>query len=452
MADTLAPTESLRDVYTVSRLNREVRMLLEGSFPLIWLEAEISNLARPASGHWYFTLKDENAQVRAAMFRNRNRLLRFAPDNGMQVLVRARIGLYEARGEFQLIVEHMEEAGDGALRRAFEALRRRLDAEGLFAMERKQALPRLPRRIGVITSPTGAAIRDILTTLRRRFPGIPVVIYPVPVQGENAAPEIARMLELAGERGECDVLILARGGGSLEDLWAFNEEMVARALAACPLPVVTGIGHEVDFTIADFVADQRAPTPTAAAELLTPDQQELAHRLHQLRDRLVRAMAGRLQRHAQHLRWLRSRLPPPARRIENALQRLDELTLRRDQAMHHRLRHEASRLALLRQRLTQQAPLPRLARHRLSLEHLRGRLAQAMQAELKDRQARLTALGQTLDAVSPLATLSRGYAIVSRADDGRLVRSHRDVAPGERIEARLGEGRLLATVEATRED
>ncbi|HHH47768.1 MAG TPA: exodeoxyribonuclease VII large subunit, partial [Gammaproteobacteria bacterium] len=198
MVDTLAPTESLRDVYTVSRLNREVRMLLEGSFPLIWLEAEISNLARPASGHWYFTLKDENAQVRAAMFRNRNRLLRFAPDNGMQVLVRARIGLYEARGEFQLIVEHMEEAGDGALRRAFEALRQRLDAEGLFAMERKQALPRLPRRIGVITSPTGAAIRDILTTLRRRFPGIPVVIYPVPVQGENAAPEIARMLKLAG--------------------------------------------------------------------------------------------------------------------------------------------------------------------------------------------------------------------------------------------------------------
>ncbi len=450
--DSLTANDTLRDVYTVSRLNREVRALLEGSFPLIWLEAEISNLARPASGHWYFTLKDENAQVRAAMFRNRNRLLRFAPDNGMQVLVRARIGLYEARGEFQLIVEHMEEAGDGALRRAFEALRRRLDAEGLFAMERKRPLPRLPRRIGVVTSPTGAAIRDILTTLRRRFPGIPVVIYPVPVQGDEAAPAIARMLRLAGDRGECDVLILARGGGSLEDLWAFNEEIVARALAACPLPVVTGIGHEVDFTIADFVADQRAPTPTAAAELLTPDQQDLHHRLQQLRDRLTRAMTGRLQGHEQHLHWLRSRLPHPARRIENALQRLDELALRRDQAMNHRLRHERARLSLLQQRLRQQAPLPRIARHRLALDHLQGRLVRAVGAGLKAREARLAALGQTLDAVSPLATLGRGYAIVSRADDGRLVRSHRDVAPGERIEARLGEGRLLATVEETREE
>lgn len=453
MTESLAESSpSLRDVYTVSRLNREVRALLEGSFPLIWLEAEISNLARPASGHWYFTLKDENAQVRAAMFRNRNRLLRFAPQNGMQVLVRARIGLYEARGEFQLIVEHMEEAGDGALRRAFEALRNRLDAEGLFAMERKRPLPRLPARIGVITSPTGAALRDILTTLRRRFPGIPVIVYPVPVQGENAAPEIARMLALAGERAESDVLILARGGGSLEDLWAFNEEVVARALAACPLPVVTGIGHEVDFTIADFVADQRAPTPTAAAELLTPDRREWAHRVQQLMNRLERAGIGRLQRLEQHLRWLRSRLPHPARRIENALQRLDELALRRDQAIGHRLRHEASRLALLHHRLRQQAPLPRLARHRLALDHLQGRLAQAMQSGLKDRQARLHALGQTLDAVSPLATLSRGYAIVQRADDGRLVRRHADVAPGERITARLGEGRLLATVEETRED
>jgi len=450
--DSLNPAESLRDVYTVSRLNREVRALLEGHFPLVWLEAEISNLAQPASGHWYFTLKDENAQVQADMFRNRNRLLRLVPANGMQVLVRARIGLYEARGEFQLVVEHMEEAGEGALRRTFEALRNRLDAEGLFAMERKRPLPRLPQRIGVITSPSGAAIRDILTTLRRRFPGIPVIVYPVPVQGEGAAPEIARMLHLAGERRECDVLILARGGGSLEDLWAFNEEVVARALAACPLPVVTGIGHEVDFTIADFVADQRAPTPTAAAELLTPDRREWLHRVQQLMNRLQRAQIGRLQRLEQQVRWLRTRLPHPARRIEEGLQRLDELALRRDQAIGHRLRHETSRLTLLHNRLRQQAPLPRLARHRMALEHLGGRLAGAMHAGLKERQARLHALGQTLDAVSPLATLSRGYAIVQRADDGRLVHSHADVAPGERIAARLGEGRLLAIVEETHED
>src|SRR5271156_2319974 len=267
------PAHSDRDIYTVSRLNREVRVLLERGFGSLWLEAEISNFARPSSGHWYFSLKDASAQVRCCMFRQRNMLLGFAPRDGQKVLVRARIGLYEPRGESQLIVDHMEDAGLGALKRQFEELSAKLSQEGLFAAERKRPLPGLPRRIGVITSPTGAAIRDILHILARRFPTAAVLIYPVPVQGAAAAPAITAALDLAGARAECDVLIVARGGGSLEDLWAFNDERVARAMYHCPIPIVTGIGHEVDITIADFVADVRAPTPSAAAELVVPDAQ-----------------------------------------------------------------------------------------------------------------------------------------------------------------------------------
>ena len=263
-----------RDIYTVSRLNREVRVLLERGFGTLWIEAEISNFARPSSGHWYFSLKDANAQVRCAMFRQRNYLSTFTPKDGQKVLVRARIGLYEPRGEYQLIVDHIEDAGRGALQRQFEELRARLAAEGLFAAERKRPLPGLPVRIGIITSPTGAAVRDILHVLARRFPAIGVLIYPVQVQGAQAAADIVAALELAGRRADCDVLILARGGGSLEDLWAFNDERLARAIVASPIPIITGVGHEVDFTIADFAADVRAPTPSAAAELVVPDAQE----------------------------------------------------------------------------------------------------------------------------------------------------------------------------------
>ena len=256
-----------RDIFSVSRLNREVRRLLEQGFARIWLEGELSNIARPSSGHLYFTLKDAGAQIRGAMFRNRSQSLRFNPDAGLQVLVRARVSLYEPRGDYQLIVEHMEEAGDGALRREFEELKNRLAEEGLFAAEAKQALPVLPECVGVITSPSGAAIRDVLSVLRRRFPAIPVLIYPVAVQGKAAAAGIAESIRRAATRGDCDVLILTRGGGSLEDLWPFNEEVVARAIFDCRLPVVSAIGHEIDFTISDIVADQRAPNPSAPAEL-----------------------------------------------------------------------------------------------------------------------------------------------------------------------------------------
>jgi exodeoxyribonuclease VII large subunit len=441
--DTLTAT---RDIYTVSRLNREVRTVLEGSFPLIWLEGEISNLARPGSGHWYFTLKDEAAQVRCAMFRNRNMLVKGKPENGMQVLVRARIGLYEARGEYQLVIEHLEEAGDGALRRAFEALKAKLDAAGLFDVAHKQAIPALPRCIGVITSPTGAAIHDILTTLKRRFPGIPVILYPVPVQGAEAAAEIARMISLAGERSECDVLLLARGGGSLEDLWAFNEEVVARAIYACPIPIVAGIGHEVDITIADFVADQRAPTPTAAAELVSPNQQEWRQRLLQLHTRLQRTAVRSIETRQQQLRYVSSRLPQPARRLEERLQRLDELALRRNHAMQHLLRHRTAAVSMMQERLQQFSPLQRLDQYRLQNHNLGQRLLTGLRHRLQRHQQQLHHLAHTLDTVSPLATLSRGYAIVTTAADDKIVRRASEVNPGDAIHTRLAQGRLVSTV------
>src|SRR5580698_1079807 len=299
-----SPARAERDIYSVSRLNREVRVLLERGFGTLWVEAEISNFSRPSSGHWYFSLKDANAQVRCAMFRQRNMLCAFTARDGQKVLVRARIGLYEPRGEYQLIVDHMEDAGLGALKRQFEELSAKLKAEGLFAAERKRPLPALPRRIGVITSPSGAAVCDIIHVLARRFPAVAVMIYPVAVQGAQAPAEIIAALALACRRGECGVLILARGGGSLEDLWAFNDERLARAIVASSIPVVSGVGHEIDFTIADFAADMRAPTPSAAAELVVPDAGEWLNSFVRLGTRLYRGMRRRLGERGERLRWL----------------------------------------------------------------------------------------------------------------------------------------------------
>ncbi len=435
----------LREVFTVSRLNREVRALLEVSFPNLWIEGEISNLSRPASGHLYFSLKDANAQVRCAMFRMRNMHLPFRPEDGMQVLLRARIGLYEARGEYQLIVDHMEQAGDGALRRAFEALKQRLDKEGLFDSARKRPLPALPRCIGVVTSPTGAAIRDILTVLKRRFAAIPVVVYPVPVQGGDAGRQIAGAIRTAGERGECDVLIVGRGGGSLEDLWAFNEEPVARAIHGSPVPVVSAVGHEIDFTIADFVADRRAPTPSAAAELLAPDGAEWLARAVRLEQRLVQCTSRQFQRKAERLAWTRKRLKHPGRRLEEIAQRLDELDTRLARALRVRTREHQGRLRELYARLHRHTPLHRLHRMQLTGDELQRRLEGAMRQRLERFEVRLVGAARALDAVSPLATLSRGYAIVRRPD-GPVVRSATELTPGEPVEARLGRGRLLCEV------
>jgi exodeoxyribonuclease VII large subunit len=442
----------MRDVYSVSRLNREARSLLEGSFPLLWVEGEISNLSRPGSGHWYFTLKDEAAQVRCAMFRNRNMLIRFTPDNGMQVLVRARISLYEARGEYQIIVEHMEEAGDGALRRAFEILKQKLQAEGLFNPEHKKPLPPLPKQIGVITSATGAAIRDILTTLKRRFPGLPVIVYPVAVQGAGSADQIAKMIGVAAQRNECDVLILARGGGSLEDLWSFNEEVLARAIYHCPLPIVTGIGHEIDFTIADFVADQRAPTPTAAAELLTPDQFEFRKRLQQFETRLQQLLQVKLQRAGEKLHWLSRHIQHPGRRVQDWSQRLDETQNRLNNALQHQLRHSRARLAQQQTQLQAHNPVSRLQGYQKQLIYLQQRNNTAMNHQLERKSRSLVNLVRTLDTVSPLATLHRGYAIVTRTRDNQILRSATQAQTGEYIRARLDHGQLLCKVESVEND
>ncbi|MGC1520047.1 MAG: exodeoxyribonuclease VII large subunit [Steroidobacteraceae bacterium] len=450
--ETAEPASSLarpeRDIYSVSRLNREVRVLLERGFGALWLEAEISNFARPSSGHWYFSLKDSAAQVRCAMFRQRNMLCAFTPRDGQKVLVRARIGLYEPRGEYQLIVDHMEDAGLGALKRQFEELSARLNLEGLFAADRKRSLPRLPRRIGIITSPTGAAVRDILHVLARRFPAAAVLIYPVSVQGAQAATEIVAALESAGVRAECDVLILARGGGSLEDLWAFNDERLARAIVASPIPVITGIGHEIDFTIADFAADVRAPTPSAAAEIAVPDADEWRNAFVRFGVRLQRGLRRRLEEQGERLLWLTGRLgqASPAARLGARAQRLDELEQSLLRALRRRLQEHRERLRWLTGRAALASPSARLKQQGLRLENWDHRLNRAMLQAIVSRRDKLLPLIRTLNAVSPLATLDRGYAIVS-VEGGAILRNAADAKLGTLIDARLAQGRLRARVE-----
>jgi exodeoxyribonuclease VII large subunit len=447
-----AASESPQEVYSVSRLNREARDLLEGSFPRLWVEGELSDLSRPASGHWYFSLKDQAAQVRCAMFRSRNRAVGFAPRDGMHVLAKADVSLFEARGDFQLIVDYLEEAGDGALRRAFELLKQRLQAEGLFDAAHKKAIPVLPRQIGVITSPTGAALRDILSVLRRRFPAIPVLVYPVPVQGAEAPLRIAAAIDLASQRHDCDVLILARGGGSLEDLWAFNEEAVARAIHRCEIPLVTGVGHEIDFTIADFAADLRAPTPSGAAERVSPDQTAWLQRLERIEARLQNLISRQLAAARERLAWLERRLQHPGRRLTTIAQRLDELEQRLARAQQTLLRHQYARLAHSQTQLRSHSPLRQMGSLKARQEQLALRLRGALRASLETRRAALGNLVRALDAVSPLSTLARGYAIVTRMPDGTLVRRAQDVAPGSEIQARLAQGRLLCDVRQVLDD
>ena len=445
-SDSLPTRTTLREVYSVSRLNLEVRALLDANFPPTWVEGEISNLARPRSGHIYFSLKDENCQVRCAMFRMNLRKLDFEPENGQQVLVRATVGLYPERGEFQLVVQHMEEAGTGALQRAFEALKARLDKEGLFAPEHKQDLPALPRRVGVITSPTGAAVRDIINVLQRRFALADVLIYPVPVQGPGAADQIAAALARAGRRNECDVLIVGRGGGSLEDLWPFNEEVVARAIHHCPVPVVSAVGHEIDFTIADFVADQRAPTPSAAAELITPDSSEWLEWLAGTELSLLRHMRRRVESAGERLRLIQRRLVHPKRRLHDHAQKLDGLNHRLDRAIQLGKRQRRTRLDTITTRLRRQDPALDLRAKSEHLLTLRARLYRGLLARRQLGQNRLNALRRTLVATGPENTLQRGYAIVSREDDGKIVRDAGEVRSGDALEARLATGTIKALV------
>lgn len=440
-----------RDVYSVSRLNREIKILLGGSFPLLWIEGEISNLSRPASGHAYFSLKDAQAQVRCCLFRGQTRGLGVALKDGMHVLIRARVSLYEQRGDYQLVAEHIEEAGEGALRQAFEILKQRLALEGLFDSARKKTLPRLPRRIGLITSPSGAVVHDILTTLRRRFPAIAVTLYSVPVQGDGAAEKIAQAIALATHRADCDALILARGGGSLEDLWAFNEEVLARAICASTIPIVSGVGHETDFTIADLAADARAPTPTAAAEMLSPDCREWLEQYRRIEQQLARCARSRLGTAIQHIDWLSARLIHPRARIETAQAKLRSLTL------HLRL-SQGGILERLRRRvddvgacLRDCSPLPRVQAQLLRRRHLLEQLIGQTGRAIERIDARFRQAAQSLNTLSPLATLTRGYAIVERLDNGAVVRDASSIRPGERIRARLARGDLECRIEKVHE-
>lgn len=436
-----------RHILTVSLLNDQVRDLLENSFPNLWVEGEISNLAQPSSGHLYFTLKDAGAQIRAAMFRGNNRFLPFTPKNGQQVLVKARLSLYAPRGDYQLIVEQMEEAGLGALRRAYDELRLRLQAEGLFAAERKRPLPEHVRHLAVITSPTGAAVRDIISVLGRRFPGLPVTVIPVPVQGREAGPAIVRAIALANAQKDFDVILVARGGGSLEDLWAFNEEIVARAIAGSRLPVVSGVGHETDFTIADFVADVRAPTPSAAAELLSQDGEELLDSFEGFEILLTRALRKQLATLTQHLAHLRARLRHPGQRLRDLAQKLDDLELRLNRARQQALREREARLAGLAARLRGQHPGQRLPALQQRVATLDQRLSRAIMLRLREQKTSLQHLAERAQLASPLAILSRGYAIVE--SEGRVLRSVSQAQTGATLSARLADGRITATITAT---
>jgi len=440
--------EGLRDVYTVSRLNREARGLLEAGLPSLWITGELSNFSRPASGHWYFTLKDADAQVRCAMFRQRNLMARVQPRDGMQVLLRARVGLYEARGDFQLVADHLEEAGEGELRRRFEALKLRLAGEGLFDAARKRPPPRFPRRIGIVTSPTGAALRDVLHVLARRCPSVPLLVYPVPVQGAGAAREIAAMLELADRRAEVDVLLLVRGGGSLEDLWAFNDESLARTLADLELPVISGIGHEVDITIADFVADLRAPTPSAAAELAAPDAAAWLAGLAVTARRLAGAMLRGWRQRQETIARAARRLDTlhPSQQLAQHTQRLDELQTRSLAAMRRAIAARGLGLARQRAELESRSPAARVAALAQRIDHARARMLPALRHRISLARGQLESAARGLHATSPLATLARGYAIVTVVADGSVVTDAAQASAGTEIEARLSRGRLRARV------
>lgn len=437
-------------IFSVSRLNRVCRFLLNETLGTVSVEGEISNFTAAASGHLYFTLKDAEAQVRCAMFRPQARRVRPQPRNGDHVLLRAQVSLYEPRGDYQLIVESLEPAGDGALALAFERLKLKLAAEGLFDEAHKQVIPALPRAVGVITSPTGAAIRDILTVLRRRFPAIEVIVLPVKVQGAEAPGEIVRAVRLANRLRNCDVLIVGRGGGSSEDLLAFNDEGVARAIFASRIPVISAVGHEIDFTISDFVADQRAPTPSAAAEAVSPDRSDWLERLDRLESRLRQAQLHRFTLASQRTRFLEKRLiqQHPAQRLLTQSQRLDELEQRLNRGWRQRLQNLEQRLARQQARLRGSHPTPRIHLLAARAGQLDQRLQSAMRRGLELGQHRVARIAQELQAVSPLATLARGYSITRREDTGAILYTAGDVAPGTRLRTRLGTGELLSRVEA----
>lgn len=440
-----------RLVLSVSQLNADVNQLLLQGFPALWVEGEISNLSRPSSGHFYFVLKDSQAQLRCALFRPKAFGLHLKPENGSKVLAYGRIGLYEPRGDYQFIVERLEAAGEGELQRRFEELKQRLAAAGLFANESKKALPRFPTCIGIITSPTGAAVQDILKVLQRRCPQIPVLIYPVAVQGEAAAPQIVRALQQANRDPICEVLILARGGGSLEDLWAFNEASVAEAIYASALPIISGVGHEIDFTIADFVADVRAPTPSVAAELASPDSANLRVQLNHLKAQLQRSIEHTLSFQTQQLNQFHQRLQRqhPLQHLQQKAQRLDDLELRLQRALKLKLERIRLRLQILQQRLQWQNPEPQIQQLQTQLQQNYQQLLRLIEYKLIQQGQALGLQAARLQAYSPLATLERGYALVLDAEQ-QVIKSVQQVKLEEIVQIRLQDGSLTCRALATK--
>lgn len=439
------PSSSL-PVLTVSELNRMARRALEAQLPLLWVEGEVSNFVRAASGHWYFSLKDSSAQVRCVMFRGRNQFSDFTPANGDHVEIRALPSLFEARGEFQLGAESIRRAGAGRLYEAFLKLKAKLEAEGLFDPLGKRALPRFPRCIGIVTSPQAAALHDILTALARRMPGLPVILYPTPVQGTGAGAQIAAAIRAAGARGECDVLLVCRGGGSLEDLWAFNDEAVVHAIAASPMPVVSGVGHETDFTLADFAADLRAPTPTAAAELVSPMREELLQQLGRLAHQLHHHLARKQQNETQRLDYLSRRLVHPAEQLRRQQLELGQWTQRLHNATRSRLTRERLQLTQLGQRLV--TPLHLVQREQQKLDALSARAQRAVQSGLVQRQLNLARFDSSLGHLSPESVLARGYSIV-QMENGKIVQDAAMLKAGDSIGIRLHRGQARATIKST---
>lgn len=432
-------------IFTVSVLNGEVRQVLERGFGSVWLMGEISNFAAPSSGHWYFTLKDERAQIRAAMFRNANQSVRLRPQQGLQVLVRAKITVYEPRGDYQLIVEHMEDAGAGLLQQQYEQLKRKLQAAGLFDADTKQPLPEQIRKVGVVTSPTGAAVRDILAVLKRRDPSVEVIIYPAQVQGQAATESLLFALQRACERDEVDVLIVSRGGGSLEDLWCFNDERFAYALHSCPIPTISAVGHEVDFTIADYVADVRAPTPSAAAELVSRDRRENVQQLTHLSHRLSHWWRRYAQQQKQDYLHLQQRLAQqdPKRQLQQNSQRIDELTARVEQAINAKLRQHKQLQAYLAERLQREHPQFLVQQQQQTLSQLHQRIARSAKSWLQQQQQRQHAVLQAVHMVSPLQTIERGYAVV-RNRAGQVIRAPEQLEQGESFRVKVAKGEFTA--------
>lgn len=440
-----APVDELSSTFSVSELNRRAKGLLETHFPLIWVEGEISNISRPASGHWYFTLKDSGAQISCAMFKRRSAYVKFNPRVGDHLKVRAKVSLYEGRGDYQLIVEHMEQAGFGLLQKRFEELKSKLQSEGLFAPEVKQALPRQCRHLAVVTSPSGAAVRDVLSVLERRFPSLPVTIIPSPVQGDESANLLVKAINLADKDERFDTILLCRGGGSIEDLWSFNNEALARCIAACDTPIVSAVGHEVDFTIADFVADLRAPTPSAAAELISADSEELKSLLDRIESQLQRSIHSVLEKHEDRIRYLQKRLKHPREKLEQWHQRLDHIETRLTHALTRELDQNRQKFALTTNRLFSSNPKPRIQQQKAHIQDLTVRLNRSIKQNVLNKHNQFSHQVARLDLVSPLATINRGYSI-ARDSEGNVLSSIQSVNTGDEFSLRVEDGTLISTV------